>query len=52
LRNNRLIADRLDQVDDGVWVDVAMLDVASEGVLSSLIAARIGDRLRSGARRL
>jgi hypothetical protein len=40
-RNIRLIGDTLDQVDDAVWVDVAMLDVASEDALSSLIAARL-----------
>ena len=40
-RNIRLVADTLDQVGDAVWVDVAMLDVASEDMLSSLIAARL-----------
>ena len=40
-RNIRLVADTLDQVDDGVWVDVAMLDVARKDVLLSLIAARL-----------
>jgi hypothetical protein len=45
-RNIRLVADTLDKGDDGVWVDVAMLDVAGEEVLSSLIAAWIGHRLR------
>jgi hypothetical protein len=40
-RNIRLVADTLDQVDGGVWVDVAMLDVARKDVLLSLIAARL-----------
>ena len=39
-RNIRVFAHTLDQVDDRVWLDVAMSDLASEEVLSSLIAAR------------
>ena len=40
-RNIRLIASTLHEVDDALMVDVAMIDKASDGMASKLIAARL-----------